>query len=341
MDDEHLLASSPGPGARLCRGPLPPSRGRFRPRLRDHRLARPRRDRPADGSEILVLGEPRDADADLQGQGDGGLLSWEHKFPGSRCDTAVDLAPAEPELLDEAFAEARFDGRDIEKLSLVNIDWEVTEQGYTVADEREFLAAKHGQHPSDVRQQIDADTSPSWREIERIYRALRKNHEDRNDRYGGHGWYFAEMEIGRRYADRFFTRRARDFYRVTSGYGLSPLRAAASFLVVLAVAFLLFMIPSREFCTVMTSAPAPGAAAVETACAGWQDTLRAVFIAASLQGAPEGISTPGLPGNAVWLLARFGGAAMLCRLEWLSGTRSPGDVRKDLVRSPTGMTSVE
>lgn len=214
-------------------------------------------------------------------------------------------------------SEVRFAGtRDIEKLSLVNIDWAATEQAYTVADERDFLAAKRGRplseaRPFEARQPIDADSSPSWREIERIYRALRKNHEDRNDRYGGHGWYFAEMEIGRRYADRLLTRRARDFYRVTSGYGLSALRAATSLLVVLAVAFLLFLVPSLEFCPVMSSASPRGAAAVGAACAGWQDTLRVVFLAASLQGAPEGVSVPGLAGNAVWLLARFGGAAML------------------------------
>jgi Pentapeptide repeats (9 copies) len=182
---------------------------------------------------------------------------------------------------------------DIERLSLYGVTWPRFGDGYRIADE------------NDMRDGV-GENPPAPEETERLYRGLRKNLEDRGDRVGAHGWYFAEMEVGRRYSDSTFTKNARRFYWLTSGYGLSASRAFLAFLLAAILTFVLFMIPWSGICPLVQSA---GSAAGE--CAGWDATLRLVTLAVSFQGVPDGTTLEGLASNAVWLFARFAGAAML------------------------------
>jgi hypothetical protein len=147
-----------------------------------------------------------------------------------------------------------------------------------------------------------AEPGPSVQEVERIYRSLRKNFEDRHDRVGAHRWYFAEMDVGRRYGRLTFTKLARWFYWLTSGYGLAPVRPFVTLLLVAAVAFGLYMVPSPQVCPL---SQATGH------CAGWSEVLKAVLLGLSFQGIPSGLSLPGVLSNLVWILARVSGVAML------------------------------
>jgi uncharacterized protein YjbI with pentapeptide repeats len=144
-------------------------------------------------------------------------------------------------------------------------------------------------------------------EVERIYRAIRKNYEDQSARVTAHDWYFSEMEVGRRYAPVWsFRRGARKFYRTTSNYGLSAARPFAVVLLVLLVAFVLFSIPTTGICPV-----SQGASANVATCVGWTDRLEVVLLATFLQPPPSGISLAGPLAQGVWLLLRLTGAAMI------------------------------
>jgi hypothetical protein len=185
---------------------------------------------------------------------------------------------------------------DVEKLSLYDVTWKKPGRGNRLADE------------DDMEEDLvkEPREGPSPQEVERLYRALRKNREDRNDRAEGHLWYFAEMEVGRKHSTNPFTKAARNFYRYTSGYGLSAGLAALSFVIVIVAASLLFTIPWSGICPVHDPVGKFG-----QVCVGWGTRLRLVMLAVSLQGVPDGVRLGGIPANAVWLLARVGGAAML------------------------------
>jgi hypothetical protein len=161
-------------------------------------------------------------------------------------------------------------------------------RGYRIADEDDL------EDPKIVGER------PSPEEVERLYTALRKNHEDRNDRYGAHEWYWSEMEFGRRHAHTRLTYLARTFYRLTSDYGLSALRPACSLLAALSAAFCLYLISWKGIC------PVSGGS-----CVGWVENVKVVLLAVFLQPPPQGIALEGVAANVVWIILRVFGAAML------------------------------
>jgi uncharacterized protein YjbI with pentapeptide repeats len=229
-------------------------------------------------------------------------------------------------------AELRFrDASSIEKLALVDVEWPGRQSGYRVADEIDLERASQSRPhrgPGTVRRMTpqvaptrDASRSPlsrgsarshtgsalaspgpSVQEVERIYRSLRKNYEDRNDRVTAHRWYFSEMDVGRRFAYRRFTRIARWFYWLTSSYGLSPVRPVIWLLAISAFVFGLFMVPSVSTCPVVEGS---------INCGGWAASLTTVLYAVTFQSVPEGFRLEGIVASAAWILARVGGAAML------------------------------
>lgn len=185
---------------------------------------------------------------------------------------------------------------DIDRVSLADVEWPERQRGYLVGDESDMEPRERGES-SDNRVEL----GPSVQEVERIYRSLRKNFEDRHDRVGAHRWYFAEMDVGRRHGRLTFTKLARWFYWLTSGYGLAPVRPFVTLLLVAAVAFGLYMVPSSQVCPV---SQATGH------CAGCSEVLKAVLLGVSFQGMPSGMSLPGVLSNLVWILARVSGVAM-------------------------------
>jgi hypothetical protein len=245
------------------------------------------------------------------------------------------MAAVELERLDGG--EIRFrEAIDIEKLSISDVKWPIQGSGHRVADEDDLeVSLKSADKRADT-----AGDGPTWQQVERIYRSLRKNHEDRNDRVGAHKWYYAEMEIGRRYptreqrragaaeqkrtqmaqerpgfvsrtsgrlAERYPMRHfARNFYKWTSNYGLSAIRPAVWLLSIALVAFGLFMTPSPEVCPALEKMRA----GVQV-CAGAEDVAKTVLLAIFFQPVPDGLVFVGFTGQAVWLLIRLIGAAML------------------------------
>jgi hypothetical protein len=178
---------------------------------------------------------------------------------------------------------------DIERLALIGeVRWPRRGHGYLVGDQ------------IDLEREGDSPRRPSPREVERICTALRKNHEDRNDRFGAHGWYWAEMEIGRLHPQTRLTRIARTFYRLTSDYGLSAVRPALWLLASAVSVISLYMIPWAGLCP-----------ASNGNCVGWEETIKVVLLALFLQPPPEGVSLQGLAGQVIWLMMRLFGAAML------------------------------
>jgi hypothetical protein len=73
--------------------------------------------------------------------------------------------------------------------------------------------------------------------IARLYRELRKAHEDFKNEPGAADFYYGEMEM-RKFADRRTVRLLIAAYWLVSGYGLRPLRALTALAVVLALAAL-------------------------------------------------------------------------------------------------------
>lgn len=189
--------------------------------------------------------------------------------------------------------------RDAEKLTWLDVRWPQVRDGYRLADEDDIERALRKEKARRPRRGAD---QRRVEQVEQIYRGLRRNLEERGDRVGAHRWYFAEMEIGRRYSRHVFTRVARGFYRWTSGYGLSAIRAGVAFAMVALIAFLLFMVPWAGICPLDRTGGS---------CVGWQGAIKAVLMAVSLQSPPDEIDLAGFAGNLVWLFARFGGAAML------------------------------
>jgi hypothetical protein len=177
---------------------------------------------------------------------------------------------------------------DVEKAVFTDIDWprDETDKRFLLRDERDLKAAPE-----------------LAEEVERIYRSIRKNFEDRGARVVAHDWYFSEMEVGRFHSARRLTRLARWFYKQTSNYGLSALRPAVCLLMAAVVAFLLFSIPSMEICPVVRDAGAD--------CVGWANRLEVVLLAIFLQPVPAEASLTGPLSVLTWLLLRIVGAAML------------------------------
>jgi uncharacterized protein YjbI with pentapeptide repeats len=228
--------------------------------------------------------------------------------------------------------ELRFKGAtDLEKLKLTDVDWPPRYDptvgdprrrrlfrnhlslfgslGYRVADERDL--DRLGAHVLTARKEesgalgTDAvGTQPSAHEVERIYRNLRMNYEDRHDRVESHHWYVAEMEVGRRHDKRRFVRVSRAFYWFTSGYGLSPLRPLGWLIAATVLATALYLLPIARFCPVVEVAG-------DTVCGGWSTAVRVVLAALSFQSVPDGVSLSGLPGALLWTFVRFFGVAML------------------------------
>jgi uncharacterized protein YjbI with pentapeptide repeats len=79
--------------------------------------------------------------------------------------------------------------------------------------------------------------SPSAREVSATYRSLRKALEDNKDEPGAADFYYGEMEMRRRAADRWSVERwLLTAYWLVSGYGLRAWRALTALLVVIGVA---------------------------------------------------------------------------------------------------------
>jgi hypothetical protein len=189
------------------------------------------------------------------------------------------------------------DAIDIERVTLRDVKWPDNGSRPTTADEADLSDPHEWQ-------------KPSAEEVERVYRGLRKNHEDRGDRVGAHGWYFSEMEIGRAHAKLLSRRTAikrvsRGFYKTTSNYGLSALRRTIWLAIAIVVALYLFSL-GPGWC--------PARLAVDPAtkvCVGLRDRLQVALLAIFLQAPPSGIVLSGVLGQIVWLVLRVTGAAML------------------------------
>jgi cobalamin synthase len=110
--------------------------------------------------------------------------------------------------------------------------------------------------------------------VERLYAALRKLYEDRHDTVQAHGWYWAQMEVGRHHSTKGFRRLARNFYKGTSDYGRSASRPAAWLLAILILGFLLYTIPWKEVCPI-----------VEGECAGTTEAIKVVMLAVCFSAA--------------------------------------------------------
>ena len=188
--------------------------------------------------------------------------------------------------------------RDIEKVTLTDVDWPERGGGYRVGDEDDMDAPRRAESQA----ARDRREPPSVQELERIYRNLRSNLEERHDRVGAHRWYFAEMDVGRRRGRWSFTKVARWFYWLTSGYGLAPLRPLVTLLAVAVLAFGVYMVPSSAVC------PVVGATGE---CVGWPDAVKVVVLGVSFQGLPSGVLLPGVLANLAWVVARFAGVTML------------------------------
>jgi uncharacterized protein YjbI with pentapeptide repeats len=186
---------------------------------------------------------------------------------------------------------------DIDRVSLTDVAWPERQRGYLVGDESDIEAPDRVQ-----RTGMRAEPGPSVQELERIYRSLRKNFEDRHDRVGAHRWYFAEMDVGRRHGRWTFTKLARWFYWLTSGYGLAPVRPLVTLLLIAALTFGLYMVPSSQVCPFLVATGQ---------CAGWPEALKVVLLGISFQGLPSGLSLPGVLSNLVWVLARVASVSML------------------------------
>jgi hypothetical protein len=222
-------------------------------------------------------------------------LSWDCRFTFGDCS----LANVELRSLDLRFSGSGVirlaDADDIESLALRDVQWPKTANRRRTADEAD----------------LDSDTlgpreKPSPGEVERVYRGLRKNLEDRGDRVGAHDWYFSEMEVGRIHADSFSLKRvARGFYKATSNYGLSAARPAFWLCVAVVIALGLFSL-GAGWCPAR-----PAADPTVSVCVGLEDRLQVGLLAVFLQAPPSGIAMSGALGQIVWLLLRIAGAAML------------------------------
>ena len=116
------------------------------------------------------------------------------------------------------------------------------------------------------------------------------------------------MEIGRLSAPAASTKRlAREFYLATSRYGLEAGRPALIALALVPGVFLLYLIPQPQFCPVVANSAL-------RECAGWQDSLRTVFMAVFLQGPPQGVELVGIVSTTLWLLVRVAGLVALASI---------------------------
>jgi len=206
----------------------------------------------------------------------------------------MSLAHVECRNLDPA--NLRFRGtRDIDQLSLAaSVAWPGEDRNRPrIADEDDLDALEK------------QDRTPAAAlEVERIYRGLRKNFEGQSDRIRAHGWYFAEMEIGRKHSQWPFRRLVRTVYWATSRYGLSPLRPLGVIALTVGVAIAVFSAPWSGSCVKVGSSP-------NLMCAGWSTATEVALRAVFLQGPADGVVVEGLVTTAVWLLVRLIGAGML------------------------------
>ncbi len=183
------------------------------------------------------------------------------------------------------------DARDIDGLSLASdVRWPGEEKSRPiVADEKDL--------PVDSPRPIAAS------EVERIYRALRRNFESQSDRVRAHGWYRAEMEVGRKHSPWRLRKIARWLYWKTSDYGLSAIRPLLCLAGTLAVAIALFAAPWAASCVKVASAGHACGSSLQAS----EVALRALF----QQPPPAGVELRGLLVATVWLLVRVISAAML------------------------------
>jgi uncharacterized protein YjbI with pentapeptide repeats len=198
------------------------------------------------------------------------------------------------ELRDCDVSEYRFrNAVGIESLAVYDVTWPRRGVAYRVGDELDL--AEPGKK---------SNARPTPGEVERICRAFRKNFEDKRDRVGAHGWYVAEMEVGRRYAPKLsLTRLARTFYKATAEYGFSAIRPAVILVIAAAAALALLSVDATSMCVVSVESP--------SVCAGWETTMRVVLLAIFLQGPPPEALLGGLIAEVIWITLRVSGAAML------------------------------
>jgi uncharacterized protein YjbI with pentapeptide repeats len=180
---------------------------------------------------------------------------------------------------------------NIESIVLQDVSWPQTKYGFRLADEDDLRA------PS--------TNPPSAFEVERIYRSLRKNHEDQSDKVGGHRWYFSEMEIGRSTAPiKSLRRLARAFYKHTSQYGLSAIRPFMILIAIALAAVLVYLLPNQLVCPLVEVGD-------NQLCAGAKTAFRVVALGASFQGQPGDVLLEGPYAQLVWLLLRLAAGTML------------------------------
>lgn len=190
-------------------------------------------------------------------------------------------------------ASIRFrNARDIDKVSIESgVIWPGENRSRPrVADEEELNEESERRIPAT--------------ELERIYRALRKNFEEQSDRVRAHGWYRAEMEVGRKQAPWRFRRLARSLYWASSDYGLSWMRPLAWLAGTIVVATVLFAAPWTLSCVKATSPRG-------LSCAGLSQAIEVALRAAFQQSPQDSVFVEGLLVTTVWLLVRIVSAAML------------------------------
>ena len=237
-------------------------------------------------------------------------LSGQRAFRMQRCSLAevefrsLDLQSLEAGVLRLAYAD------DMERLTLRDVNWPETPIGAS-----SWWRAWSSNRPRtadewDLDNKATARTGPTAKEVERVYRGLRKNHEDSGDRVGAHDWYFSEMEVGRLHAKLFcrrtgLKRLSRSFYKATSNYGLSAIRPVFWLATAIVLAFGFFSL-GIGWCPARI-----GTVQAAETCVGMQERLQVELLAIFLQSPPSGIVMSGVPGQIVWLVLRVAGAAML------------------------------
>ena len=133
-------------------------------------------------------------------------------FSGTEVDfRGVDIAPLDSLIFrDVDLTRCRFEGTDLRKAEITGAKWAPIRGRFGVYDEV-------------VDPLVDGETR-SWHHIEKVYRELKQNYEDRRDYERARDFHYGEKEMRRKHAKtlgrRFWGLRALLFiYKWVSGYG--------------------------------------------------------------------------------------------------------------------------
>ncbi len=137
-----------------------------------------------------------------------------HIFAGTEVDFRfVDLAsPDAVTFVDADLTKCKFLDTDLRKVQLVDIKWPEKDRRTAVYDETLLAESR------------DGSVQP-WSQLERLYRELKQNHEDRRDYERAGDFHYGEKEMRRK--NPYTTRGLRFFltlYWLFSGYGERYLR---------------------------------------------------------------------------------------------------------------------